>query len=115
MKRNGSYASSAWEREFEQYLVARFGDHDVERQASVNGWKIDFKVRSLDTYVQFDGEYWHGLDRPHKQLRASASQRDKAILGSWKRDRDQDAWFAANGLRLVRVTDRQFKMGEVTL
>jgi len=111
MKANGTIGRqiSMAEERFGQLLIERFGQEDVEAQVWVNGWRIDFYVKSLRTYVQFDGVYWHGLDRPLHVLQESQEERDKAILGTRERDRAQDSWFAGQGLRLVRVTDLELK------
>lgn len=110
-KVSGAYArQSRSENEFHAVLVELFGHDDVERWVVVNShWPIDFHVRSADIYVQFDGAYWHGLDRPLDEIRASSKPRDRAIAAKWELDRRQDAWFAERGMRLVRVTDTQFK------
>lgn len=113
MKRNGSYFNSRGEHAFHAWLVERFGD--VERQVVVNTWPIDFHVKSTDTYVQFDGAYWHGLDRPVEVIARFKTPRDRTILRKFQIDREQDAWFEANNMRLIRVTDRQFKSGTFTL
>lgn len=99
--------SSKAKARFSELLRERFGE--VKHQKWVNGWPIDFYIPSIDTYVQFDGVYWHGLDRPIEVIRASNLVRDKAIVKKWETDRVQDAWFTSNGLRLIRVTDVQFK------
>lgn len=109
MKREGTYGSSRAEERLHTALVLRFGSDNVERQALVQQWPIDFHVKSLDTYVQLDGVYWHGLDRPIEQIRASSIPRDRQIVKKWETDRRQDAWFAEQGLRLVRVTDVELK------
>ncbi len=99
--------SSKAEARFGELLRVQFGE--VKHQKCVNGWPIDFYIASIDTYVQFDGVYWHGLDRPIEAIRASKLVRDQAIAKKWDTDRKQDAWFAANGKRLVRVTDLAFR------
>lgn len=108
-KQNGTYASSKAEDRFYERLVRLFGN--VERQVSiihdVGQWSIDFKIN--DVYVQFDGVYWHGLDRPVQMIRESGKMRDQAILWAIEGDQLQNAWFAARGLRLVRITDQQEK------
>lgn len=113
MKRNGSYFNSKSEHAFYDWLVERFGD--VERQVVVNKWPIDFHVKSTDTYVQFDGAYWHGLDRSLDEIARFKTPRDRTILRKFQIDREQDAWFAENSMRLVRVIDKQFKQGKLDL
>lgn len=109
-KASGAYAKqSKAEDAFHAVLIELFGNDDVERWKLVQRWPIDFYVKSLDTYIQFDGEYWHGLDRPIELIRTSMKPRDRAIVGKWETDRRQVAWFAEHGMRLVRVTDVQFQ------
>lgn len=108
-KLNGTYAASKIERRFGGELIKKFGQENVDFQVIVNGWSIDFYVKSIDTYVQFDGVYWHGLDRPVDDLRKSTYDRDKRIVESYDKDRKQDVWFSDRGLRLIRITDREYK------
>lgn len=113
MKRNGSYFNSKSEDAFYEWLVLQFGN--VERQVVVNKWPIDFYVKSIDTYVQFDGEYWHGLDRSLEEIMRFKTPRDRTILLKYQIDRRQDEWFHKNNLKLIRVTDKQFKAGQFTV
>lgn len=108
MKRNGTYGKSKREDEFYATLVEALGEDDVQRQVTVNGWPIDFYARSLDTYIQFDGTYWHGLDRPLNTIMEFKSPRDRVIYGHWLTDNEQNEWFARNGVRLIRVRDTDF-------
>lgn len=79
----------------------------IDHQKWVNKRPIDFYIPSIDTYVQFDGVYWHGLDRPIEEIRESTKPRDIAIYRKWLSDQVQTAWFKEHNLRLVRVTDIQ--------
>ena len=67
----------------------------------------DFKIG--DIYLQIDGRYWHGLDRPLEEIKQSSAGRDKSIYQRWFSDREQDEQFFAAGLRLVRITDKEAK------
>lgn len=111
MKEAGSYRKSKAEDEFYDLLCSLFGDENVERQRSVSDrrWSIDFYVNSIDTYVQFDGAYWHGLDRRIDEIAEHRTKRDIVIEETFNRDKRQVAWFLQNDLRLVRVTDAEFK------
>jgi len=110
MKRNGSYRQSRTEDEFFKILTIQFGDHDVERQIMINKkWSIDFHVKSINTYVQFDGVYWHGLDRSLDEIKKFKTSRDVVILRKYETDREQDFWFRDNSLNLVRFTDAEVK------
>ena len=87
-----------------QWLIERFGQENVDQQVVIEyggkkPWLIDFYVRTLDTYVQVDGVFWHGLGRPYNELHTH-------VRGVYDRDRLQDEWFAVNGKKLVRVTDQ---------
>ena len=111
-KQNGTYAASAIENKFYDALCEKYGAEDVERQKSVDAggkrWFVDFYVKSTDTYIQFDGAYWHGTNRPLEIIEQRNTLRDKAILKAYARDREQDAWFASKSLTLLRVTDAEF-------
>jgi len=111
--REGTLFQSKPENAFYELLCEKFGEDDVERQVVMNKrWSIDFHIKSIDTYVQFDGVYWHGLDRPIELIRESGMsghRRDMGIYRKWLVDRQQDAWFDAEGLRFIRITDAEFK------
>lgn len=109
MKREGTYGKSVAEDHFYEALCCVYGANDVERQIDMNGWSIDFHVVSIDTYVQFDGVYWHGLDRPIEAVRECVSSRDGIIARTWEIDREQERWFREHRLRLVRVTDEEYR------
>lgn len=105
MKRNDTYGKSTVEDTAYETLLQTFPN--TQRQVNINGWAIDFYVPEVDTYVQLDGVYWHGLDRPRSIIEASQSPRDKVILSTLIRDKQQNIWFAAHDLKLVRFTDQQ--------
>jgi hypothetical protein len=101
--------SSKIENTFAVTLAAEFGN--IIRQKRVNRWPIDFYIPAIDTYVQLDGVYWHGLDRPIEEIRESKKSRDIARAEKWEQDRRQNEWFLSRYLRLVRVTDLEVKAG----
>lgn len=110
MKRNGTYHKSKPEDLLYTMLCEMFSA--VQRQVAVVAnahWSIDFYITDIDTYVQFDGEYWHGLDRPIEAIAERKTKRDANIHNKWLTDRTQDTWFAANSKRLVRITDKEFR------
>lgn len=81
-------------------------------QVSINSWVIDFHIPEIDTYIQFDGVYWHGTNLTEQQIRNPQSKREKDILSKRKRDAQQIEWFSSNAKRLIRITDEQFKFWE---
>jgi hypothetical protein len=99
--------SSKAEIMFCESLAQKFGH--IIRQKHVHKWPIDVYIPSIDTYVQFDGVYWHGLDRPIEIIKESQGKRDQAIYHKWLIDQEQNEWFASHNLRLMRITDVEFK------
>lgn len=115
MKANGTYAHSMVEDSFYEALCRQFGEADIERPKIVNGrWPIDFYIKSIDVYVQFDGVYWHGLDRPLEEIQEFKTPRDRVIYRKFLTDREQEKWFQERNLKLVRVTDREFKASRLS-
>jgi hypothetical protein len=101
-RRNGNLRESKGEREFVAWLRSVLGPADVEHHPHhVNGFDIDVYVRSLDAYIQFDGVYYHGLDRPYAEL-------TPIIRRKFDRDRAAERRFDELGLTLVRITDREW-------
>lgn len=86
---------------------------EVVHQVPINGWLIDFYVPKINTYVQFDGVYWHGVHMTEEQVDAAITKRERDVARKWHRDREQVVWFRSSGLRLVRITDEQFKSWEI--
>lgn len=101
MKRNGTYARSRPEDSLHTALVEAFGQEHVERFVNLNGWELDFHVKTHDVHVQLDGAYWHGLN----DARTSSGPRACSIARTVQRDRARVAWFEAHGHRLVRASD----------
>lgn len=109
MKRNGSYGKSKIEDKFHIFLCEIFGKDEIERQRFTHKWNIDFYVRSIDIYIQFDGVYWHGLDRPIEIIKEFKNPRDEIICETYFRDKRQNVWFEENGFNLLRITDKEFE------
>lgn len=112
-KENGHRVPVEWiskmERLFGALFVERFGD--VRSQVRIDKkWFVDFYIVPIQTYVEFDGAYWHGLDRPIDAIRWSGSDRDRQIYAKWLRDRALDDYATKNGIKLVRIVDNEFKM-----
>jgi very-short-patch-repair endonuclease len=105
IQKRGDAAISRPEAMMASLLRDRYGADNVEQQVEIyhegrKPWLIDFRVTSSEVYVQVDGVFWHGLDAPYDQLHES-----KRV--QYDRDREQDQWFQARGMRLVRVTDME--------
>jgi len=102
MKRNGTFKKSGPENKLYELLCEKFGNDNVERQTKVNGWAIDFYIKTIDLYIQLDGVYWHGLDRPIEDIKKFEHKRDSVIYTTYMRDIEQVMWFKENNKRLVR-------------
>ena len=108
-KENNTQGTSKIENHFYEKLCQCFDDVFRFQRIPKKRWIIDFYIPSIDTYVQFDGVYWHGLNRPIEEIRKSLTKRDMQIAKAFQKDQAQNAWFQENGLRLVRVTDKEFQ------
>ena len=105
LKQKGLLFSSAPEEKFYELLLEKFDNEDVIHHVIVDGYRIDFYIKSIDTYIQFDGVYWHGLNAPYDQLTGTPKIK-------FDRDRRCDKHFKESGLRLVRITDLELKENE---
>lgn len=103
------HATSRPEGQLYTILCRAFGDKGVRRQLRMGRWTVDFYVEPLDAYVELDGEYWHGLDRPLDEIAKCATRTDRKILATHHSDRMQDQWFSDNSLRLIRITDKELR------
>lgn len=113
-KLNGTYASqrSTQETKFIDWLKLTW---TIDEHVFLHSWSIDAYVRDIDTYVQFDGVYWHGLDRSFTLISEQRSKIDTTIIGTIARDLKQNAWFLVNGKRLLRIKDVDFNKIDTTI
>lgn len=112
-QRNGTIRASKVERRFVEFLKTMFDD--VHHQVTVDAYSIDAYIGDVDVYVQIDGVFWHGLDRPLNVIQERAregSMTDAAILKKYFIDRRADDHFIAKNLRLVRITDKEILSAE---
>ena len=107
MKRNKTYKQSMPEELLYKILCKIFKYNNVIHHKEINGWNIDFYIENINTYIQLDGIYWHGLDRPVKVIKEFRTSRDKIIYGTYLRDIEQNKWFKENNLKLIRVIDKE--------
>lgn len=61
---------------------------------------VDMLIVDKNVYVEVDGSYWHGLDRPYHEL-------SNEIRAKYDHDRLLDDHCKESGIRLIRVTDRE--------
>jgi hypothetical protein len=110
LKASGFYKkqASAGEDALFTLLVERFPL--VQRHVNVGRWNIDFYVPEIDTYVNYNGTYWHGKNFTDEKLLESASKQAKTILGTKRRDEERELWFKENNMNLVVVWEDDFMM-----
>lgn len=84
------------------FLCDQFGQDDIKRFVrlfdGVQQRNVDLYIRSKNIFIEVDGVYWHGLDRPYEDLHEP--QRVQ-----FDRDRRLDDYCKATGITLIRVTD----------
>ncbi len=109
MKKRGNYGKSKIEDDFYQCLTELLKPNTIERQASVHKWSIDFFIENMKMYIQFDGVYWHGLNRPIDVIKQFKNPRDKVIYATYLRDQEQNKWFKQSNIKLIRIQDEEFR------
>lgn len=66
---------------------------------------IDLYIPLLNSYVEVDGMFWHGLDRPYDSL-------SPEIKKKYDHDRELDRYCLQAGIKLIRLTENEVKQGD---
>lgn len=95
------------EQVFYEECLKRYGRVDRWKFLKVTGNHscLDLYIPSCGVYIEVDGVYWHGLDRPYAQL-------EDRIKQKYNRDRALDAACSMGGIKLLRITDKQVLTGD---
>ena len=106
-RRNHSFGTSRGEDRTYDRLCEMFGRDNVSRQYEVNNWLIDFYIKTIDTFVQYDGKFYHWIDRPIELLieKAKTGPTYKAILSTTRTDKKQNEWFKERGKTFIRIIE----------
>ena len=114
---NNTSLSSKIEDEFFVCLQEFANKHSytVQRQVNIRDrWIIDFYIPEIDTYIEFDGVFWHGINKTIEELHEHANE-SKTKAGIWKgvlKNKHKDAkvnkWFEVCGKKLVRILDEEY-------
>jgi len=72
----------------------------------VKKW-IDFYIPSIDLYIQVDGVYWHGINRPKEDIALQKTSQDIKIYKQILRDEKLNQYMKENKFKLLRITDEQ--------
>lgn len=107
----GASKESRGERQLRKLLEENYAvdAHKWVRTPDGDRFNVDMYVQELDAWVEFDGVYWHGLDRPIGLIQESGTPTDQVIFKKWQRDRRQDVYFKEKCWTLIRITDLEFK------
>lgn len=105
--RRGTMWRSKPEEECFKQLCDHYGADDIKRHVIIDDHPIDFYIKSINTYIEEDGVYLHGLDRPIETIKQSQTTMDQVIARKWDVDRRIDTWCSDHNLKLARVTDLQ--------
>lgn len=72
-------------------------------------WAIDFYIKSIDVYIQYNGSYYHGLDRPIEIIKSSSKEIDQNIYQTYLRDIERLEYFKNNNKKFLVLTDKDLK------
>lgn len=105
--KNGSCSKSLPEERLYKILTVLYGANNVQRQVPIIKQWIDFYITTLDTYIQVDGVYWHGLNRDIEIIKQGNTSQDKKIYKQILRDEKLNNYMTDNNYKLIRITDEE--------
>lgn len=105
--KNGSCSKSEPEEKMFSILKKYFGNKNVDRQKNIINQWVDFYISSDKFYLQVDGVYWHGLNRPLKEIKLQKTSQDVKIYKQILRDKELNKYMKKNNLILIRITDEE--------
>jgi len=109
MKKRKKVKSSKEEDKFYEFLCDNLGKENFERHKVINDfWSIDLFYRPRSLYVQFDGIYWHGLDRSLEEIKNRKCKQGRQIYKKYQIDRRQEVWFKKNNISFIRIPFSSF-------
>lgn len=107
-KRNGSYGRSVAEDKCFTYIMKNI-DESAQRQVRHGRFFIDFYLPKYDLFVEYWGDYYHGLTMSKQRLSKTPSGRN--ILLTMKKDQEKISTIR----NLITITDSEFKRDESIL
>lgn len=103
--KNGIIHESKVSTKFYEILKKYFVD--IKRSYLIDRFFVDFYIRDIDTFIEFDGEYWHGkLNFEH--LKDTYPRDYKCIKNRVLKDGQQNTYFKNRNLSLLRISDKEF-------
>lgn len=106
---NGTCSKSLVEEKMYALLVKKYGTNNVKRQVPIIGQWVDFYLLSKKLFIQVDGVYWHGLNRPLEIISQMQTSQDEKIYKQIFRDQKLNSFMRENNLNFSRITDVQIK------
>jgi hypothetical protein len=109
-KKNKTYTKSKPANLFFE-IFNKYFDFDREYQIYDNkSWFIDFYSKKYDFYIQFDGDYWHGLNKTDSEIQNILNQPKKndRVINHIFADRKQNDYFEKNNLFFIRISEKYF-------
>lgn len=106
--KNGTCSKSKVEERINDILVTS-GYKFLRQVPLIKQW-IDFFIQDLNLYIQVDGVYWHGLNRPIDEIAIGSTLQDKKIYKQILRDSKLNDYAKENNLLLLRLTDEEINM-----
>jgi len=112
--KNGTCSKSKVEDRIFDILASFYSK--VERQVLMIRQWVDFYIPILNLYIQIDGVYWHGLNRPKEIIALQKTSQDRKIYKQILRDEKLNQYAKNNSIRLLRITDEQInKMSDADI
>lgn len=110
MVRDGFFKRRSSKQEILLYGLLKKLGYSIETQKTLNDvWPIDVYLNDLNLFIQVDGVYWHGLDRPIEEIKRLKTSRDATILKKIKIDATQNYFCEKNKIKLMRISDIRIK------
>lgn len=88
------------------YLV-KYSFSDCTNCKIVNVFDFVITFDNNKFYIQQDGQYWHGLDRPVDEIKKLLKKQDAAIIKKYEKDQKTNRYFLENNLNLIRFKESE--------
>jgi hypothetical protein len=90
------------------YLFDLFSNEDVEIQFELEFSRYDYYINSINTIIEYDGSYWHGLTHNLVKLNESTNQQ-KTV---YKNDKNKNNLAEKYSINIIRILETDFEKHE---
>jgi hypothetical protein len=108
LKENGTCKKQSSKAENVLFEMVKLRYPQTQQHVSINKWNIDLFVPEIETYINYNGVYWHGKNRTDDDLLSSHTKQSKTIFKTRKRDDDRTRWFKENNKKFVVIWEDEF-------